>query len=440
MLRILRSANTLILILDSHLILLLRMSQRQLVERTWAALDAFSVKWGGATPRQTFAVALSGGPDSTALAHLYQRWLARRFPAERNTVEGLCVVVNHNLRRGSGEEAAAVAERARRMGMSPAVRSLGLESDTQQAARDGRLLALLDAALERGTKAILTGHTKNDQMETFVLRTLRGSGVRGLAGIPSTSVLSYSQSGELRLRTLEKGEEQEVLLRRGDPAIHNSDRIEAFWSSAEATDSPSSHPPPPPCLGSCSQGEVCVHRPFLGVGKSALLRYCKENDLEYVVDPSNASMDYTRNAIRNHFGTLNEGVGADASFHGDLGTLHSLFADTVCGAHAERLALIRDQAVHRVDPPASTPEVQAMELNTEVLRSHPSELVEDMLLDLVHSTTGRRKKLRLRAIEKLLRTMLLGKGCVLNGITFKPVPRTEKKRFLLTFRKPANKT
>lgn len=177
------------------------MARRGIAERAFSSLDLLSRRVAGEPRAGSIVVALSGGPDSTALAHIYAAWVRRTFPGCGDTSRGGCIIVNHNLRRGSGREAAVVEERARQMGLTTTVRSLDLSSSTQEAARDGRLRALHSACVDIGAKAILTGHTLNDQVETFALRAMRASGVRGLAGIPTTSVLTPSpDQGSISLR------------------------------------------------------------------------------------------------------------------------------------------------------------------------------------------------------------------------------------------------
>ena len=127
-----------------------------------------------------FAVAVSGGPDSTALMRL----AAAARP--------LVLTVDHGLRAEAGTEAASVAGWAA---------SLGLEHRTlhwtgpkpargiQEAARAARYRLIADACLKAGITAFMTGHTLDDQIETVVMRRERGSGDWGAAGIPAQAEL-----------------------------------------------------------------------------------------------------------------------------------------------------------------------------------------------------------------------------------------------------------
>ncbi|MGI5246890.1 tRNA lysidine(34) synthetase TilS [Dactylosporangium sp. CA-139066] len=126
-------------------------------------------------------VACSGGADSMALA------VAAKFVTRRMGVRCGLVTVDHGLQDGSGERAARLAEWARERGFEPVdVRavSVGGVGGPEAAAREARYAALEDAAIEHGAAVVLLGHTRDDQAETVLLALARGSGPRGLAGMP----------------------------------------------------------------------------------------------------------------------------------------------------------------------------------------------------------------------------------------------------------------
>lgn len=142
-------------------------------------LDAF------ADPRP-IGVAVSGGSDSLGLlAMLHAAAAPGRLVA---------LTVDHGLRPGSADEAAAVAGfcRARDIahetlswdGPKPA-------SGIQAAARAARLALLADAARRRGLSAVATAHTADDQSETIAMRARRSAdpGGPGLAGIPPATLV-----------------------------------------------------------------------------------------------------------------------------------------------------------------------------------------------------------------------------------------------------------
>lgn len=126
-------------------------------------------------------VACSGGPDSMALA------AACAFTAPRQGLRYGLITVDHRLQSGSARQAARVADWARDTGFSPveiATVSVGREGGPEAAARRSRYEALEEARDRWGARAILLGHTRDDQAETVLLALARGAGPHGLAGMP----------------------------------------------------------------------------------------------------------------------------------------------------------------------------------------------------------------------------------------------------------------
>jgi tRNA(Ile)-lysidine synthase len=113
--------------------------------------------------------------------------VAARFVTRRMGVRCGLVTVDHGLQEGSGERAARLAEWAEARGFEPVdVRGVrvGSVGGPEAAARDARYAALEEAALEHGAAVVLLGHTRDDQAETVLLALARGSGPRGVAGMP----------------------------------------------------------------------------------------------------------------------------------------------------------------------------------------------------------------------------------------------------------------
>jgi tRNA(Ile)-lysidine synthase len=127
-------------------------------------------------------LAVSGGPDSTALMLLAARWRA----ALKSPPALVAVTIDHGLRRESKREAKAVAMLARKLDIEHrTLRWSGRKPKTglQEAARLARYRLLADAARKAGARHVLTAHTLDDQAETVLFRLARGSGVSGLSGM-----------------------------------------------------------------------------------------------------------------------------------------------------------------------------------------------------------------------------------------------------------------
>ena len=132
----------------------------------------------------TVLVACSGGPDSSALAHLVAE--------ARPDLALVLVHVAHGLRSAAAEQADrdVVATHAGWLGadlvgcdveVAPSGRG------TEAAARDARYDALRRVASNRGAVTIVVGHSADDQAETVLLRLARGTGTDGLGAMASVA-------------------------------------------------------------------------------------------------------------------------------------------------------------------------------------------------------------------------------------------------------------
>lgn len=125
-------------------------------------------------------VAVSGGADSVALLDLLHT-LAPEL--------GLSLVVahaDHGILTNSRTVGRMVSELARQYGLPFELGALRLGRDaTETAARKARYAWLRDVQRRRGARYLVTAHHRDDQVETIVLRLLRGSAPAGLAGIPA---------------------------------------------------------------------------------------------------------------------------------------------------------------------------------------------------------------------------------------------------------------
>ena len=131
-------------------------------------------------------VGCSGGPDSLALA------AAVAFEAPKLGLRAGAVTVDHALQAGSADHAERVRATLRGLGLDPVVlitadvpgRGVGPGyPGPEAAARRARYKAFDEARERSGARAILLGHTMDDQAETVLLGLARGSGARSIAGM-----------------------------------------------------------------------------------------------------------------------------------------------------------------------------------------------------------------------------------------------------------------
>jgi tRNA(Ile)-lysidine synthase len=166
-------------------------------------------------------VAVSGGADSLALAAA----LAQEAP--RAQMRAGAVTVDHGLQDGSSERAADVAATCAELGLDPVVVetvTVGSSGGPEGAAREARYAALEAVAARTGARAILLGHTLDDQAETVLLGLARGSGARSLSGMaPRRDLLRRPLLGIRRVTTTEACQALELVPwsdpHNGDPAF-----------------------------------------------------------------------------------------------------------------------------------------------------------------------------------------------------------------------------
>jgi tRNA(Ile)-lysidine synthase len=150
----------------------------------------------GAVPALVLAV--SGGPDSTALLWLAARWR----DGLKQPPKLVAVTIDHGLRKASTREALAVQRLAGTLNVEHrTLRWSGRKPKTgvQAAARNARYRLLAQAARKAGASHVLTAHTLDDQAETVLFRMARGSGVTGLAGMKRSDALPVPEGRGLHL-------------------------------------------------------------------------------------------------------------------------------------------------------------------------------------------------------------------------------------------------
>jgi len=185
---------------------------------------------------QRLIVAVSGGPDSMVLLHMLQ-YLAPRYHLNIHVAH-----LHHGLRGRDADRDELfvrnyckehrlpfVAERVDVRALA-AKKSLSLET----AARMARYAFLRRCAKKISADTIALGHHADDQVETFLMRLVRGAGVRGLRGM-------------LPVR---------------------------------------------------SEGDVTIIRPLLCLWRSEILSRAKEFGIRYRIDRSNADVQFLRNRVR----------------------------------------------------------------------------------------------------------------------------------------------
>jgi len=136
--------------------------------------------------KNTFLVAVSGGPDSLALSALSHTYLSEK----KNKV--FFVLVDHGIRTNSSKEAKAVKNllKKKRINLTILKNKEKINKNFQSHARKVRYKLLLNFCNKHKIKFVMTGHHRDDQIETFLIRLSRGSGIQGLSSMSKVSSLN----------------------------------------------------------------------------------------------------------------------------------------------------------------------------------------------------------------------------------------------------------
>jgi tRNA(Ile)-lysidine synthase len=231
-------------------------------------------------------VAVSGGADSVGLA------CALSVLAGRGEAHLVLAHFDHQWREESAGDARFVEQLAGQLGCKYVKGQAGEHGfQNEEEARQQRYAFLLEVARSEGARFVVTAHTADDQVETILDRILRGTGLRGLCGIPRTRVLD---EGIVLLRPL-----------------------------------------------------LCCH-------KSELEEYLHELGQEWCEDESNLDTDFTRNRIRHQLLPLlksefQPSVEESLLNLAELAGQTQQFLQTQAGQLAERaLTVVRDDQQQKV--------------------------------------------------------------------------------------------
>lgn len=247
----------------------------------------FKTLFSGLENIPNLILAVSGGPDSTALMLLAARW--RKGLKKKPAL--LAVTVDHGLRKEAKGEAAVVARLARNLGVAHrSLRWTGRKPKTglQQAARQARYRLLAEAARKTGVSHVVTAHTLDDQAETVLIRMSRGSGIGGLGAMSRVAPLPYpspEMGGSIAPSTIGVGSPSSELspTRRAEPVMRPAQAGRTHWL---------------PDLPLGGGKIIWVVRPLLDIPKARLVATLRAAKIPFVDDPSNRDPRFARARLR----------------------------------------------------------------------------------------------------------------------------------------------
>ena len=150
----------------------------------------------------------------------------------------IALIVNHHIRKNSKEEAEYISAYLDKKNINYqilTVNKVNVSKKSMNEARDNRYNLLTDYCIKNNILHLFIAHHKDDNLETFLNRKIAGSDFYGLKSMSEFSLYN----------------------------------------------------------------KVCIIRPLLNFSKDALLDYNKKNKIEYINDPSNFNLNYSRPTIRN---------------------------------------------------------------------------------------------------------------------------------------------
>jgi tRNA(Ile)-lysidine synthase len=133
--------------------------------------------------KKKYAVAVSGGPDSLALVALTKAY------SFKNNTKFYYLLVDHNIRKNSNHEAKQVKDLLKKNGLNLSIilNNKNIVKNIQAEARNIRYSILSNFCNKNKIKILLTAHNLEDQVETFLIRLSRGSGLKGLSSMKTLS-------------------------------------------------------------------------------------------------------------------------------------------------------------------------------------------------------------------------------------------------------------
>lgn len=178
---------------------------------------------------------VSGGPDSICMLNLFLKF----YPKNMFTI----AYINHRLRKDAINEERYIREVSQKTAVPCVIESVDTKKFAKQnkltieeAARKLRYEKLTEMAKRLNCNKVAVAHTLNDNIETILLNLFRGTGVKGLTGIPYKRNLSST---------------------------------------------------------------IQLIRPMLEISRPDILNYLRKNNIKFMIDRSNYLLNFKRNFLRN---------------------------------------------------------------------------------------------------------------------------------------------
>jgi tRNA(Ile)-lysidine synthase len=203
-------------------------------------------------PGVPYLVGVSGGIDSIFLAYMLQQCQIKFAIAH----------LNHSIRENADQDAVFVAEFSNLLGVDFFCEKVDVPLFAEQmrlaleeAARVARYQYLMEIADKHHFYGVIVAHHADDQVETFLMHLLRGSGIAGMAAMGYREIL------------------------------------------------PSFSP------------NIPILRPMLGIWREEIIQYHDQNHLNYIIDETNTDIRFFRNRLRHELIPLLQAYNVNAKQH-----------------------------------------------------------------------------------------------------------------------------
>ncbi len=140
--------------------------------------------------RPHVAVAVSGGPDSMALAFILSKWIKLK----KGKLTGL--IFDHGIRINSKDEAFTVKNMLREINIDSTIikpSKKKIIKKNMANARNNRFEGIIKFCKKKNILHVFLGHHFDDNLETFIIRKINGSNLDGLASIKNIAYFSNIQ-------------------------------------------------------------------------------------------------------------------------------------------------------------------------------------------------------------------------------------------------------
>ncbi|MBO7244224.1 MAG: tRNA lysidine(34) synthetase TilS [Alphaproteobacteria bacterium] len=167
--------------------------------------------------KERLAVAVSGGSDSLCLTLMLHEF------CQKQGIELKAVTVDHKIRKESSKEAKSVHSFLKKQGIKHEIlvnkEKIG-DTKIEEKAREIRYQLLTDYCQKNNIQTLFVAHQQEDQIETFLSRLARGSGIEGLSAMRE----KVYRNGILLVRPfleISKKEVEKYLLQKGVDWVHD---------------------------------------------------------------------------------------------------------------------------------------------------------------------------------------------------------------------------